>query len=289
MDLLKLRYFYTVAEFEHVTKAAEKLHIAQPAITKTIKLLESELGVPLFIRVGRNVKLTEYGELLKRKLDGVFNIVDSIPDEIERMKKNNSFTVKLNVLAASIAVMEAVVKYKNKNPEVIFNLIQNVEKSDCDISVTTDYGGEILSRSKERKIIKERNYLAVPKNSKFATQNSVSLSSLADENFINIAGSRAFRTICDKFCERAGFKPKIGFESDSPIAVKNIIGADAGVGFWPEYSWGKINSHDVALVPIKEENCYRNIIIDLHDTPTRSKYAQDFYEYLYSSLIKKQK
>ena len=41
MDLLKLRYFYTVAEFEHVTKAAEKLHIAQPAITKTIKLLES--------------------------------------------------------------------------------------------------------------------------------------------------------------------------------------------------------------------------------------------------------
>ena len=68
MDLLKLRYFYAVAEFEHVTKAAEKLHIAQPAITKTIKLLESELGVPLFIRVGRNVKLTEYGELLKRKL-----------------------------------------------------------------------------------------------------------------------------------------------------------------------------------------------------------------------------
>ena len=74
MDLLKLRYFYTVAELEHVTKAAEKLHVAQPAITKTVKLLENELGVPLFSRVGRGVKLTDYGKMLKEKLDGVFPI-----------------------------------------------------------------------------------------------------------------------------------------------------------------------------------------------------------------------
>ena len=289
MDLLKLRYFYTVAELEHVTKAAEKLHVAQPAITKTVKLLENELGVPLFSRVGRGVKLTDYGKMLKEKLDGVFPIVDAIPEEIEQMKSDNAVTVKLNVLAASIAVMEAVVKYKNKNPEVIFNLIQNVKESDCDISVTTDYSGENFTHSDMRKIIKERIYIAVPSNSQYAIKDNIDLSVLANENFITISGSRSFRNICDKFCERAGFRPKIGFESDSPIAVKNIISAEAGVGFWPEYSWGKITSHDITLVPIAQDECYRNIILDMHDRPVRSKYAKDFYEYLYSSLIKKQK
>lgn len=48
MDLLKLKYFYTVAKLGHVTRASELLHVAQPAITKTIKGLESELGITLF-------------------------------------------------------------------------------------------------------------------------------------------------------------------------------------------------------------------------------------------------
>ena len=288
MDLLKLKYFYIVAKIEHVTKAAEEIHIAQPALTKSIKLLEQDLGVKLFRREGRNVALTEYGKFLKNKLDGIFPILDGLPDEIERMKNTEDYTIKLNILAASTAVMDAVVKFKKKYPEVIFNIIQNNEKPNCNVSVTTNYGFSFKDTTTRRCIMEEKIYLAVPKNSKYGNLESIDLSLVSNEKFVNLAGSRPFRMICDKFCSYAGFVPQIAFESDSPIAVKNIIGADAGIGFWPEYSWGKLKSNDVVLLPISNPVCQREIIVDLHSFSNSSKYVEIFYEHLVSCLHKKQ-
>jgi len=64
MELLQLKYFRTIARFEHMTRAAEELHIAQPALSKTVSLLEKELGVLLFDRRGRNIFLNQYGKIL---------------------------------------------------------------------------------------------------------------------------------------------------------------------------------------------------------------------------------
>ena len=68
MELTQLKYFYAVAENLHVTKTAEQLHIAQPALTQSIRRLENELGYPLFAAKGRNIILTEYGRYLKEQL-----------------------------------------------------------------------------------------------------------------------------------------------------------------------------------------------------------------------------
>ena len=75
MELNKLYYFYIVAKHEHVTKAAEELHISQPALTKTIKLLEDSMGVQLFRKDKRNIKLTAFGKFLKSQLDTVFQLL----------------------------------------------------------------------------------------------------------------------------------------------------------------------------------------------------------------------
>ena len=289
MDLLKLKYFYTVAKFEHITKAAEELHIVQPAITKSIKLLEKELGVPLLMRVGRNVKLTEYGKAIRDRLDGVFSTIENLGKEIERFKKENESTVKLNVLAASSVVLEAVVKYKEENPDTIFNLIQNKEKAGSDITVTTNEVSTIEISTQKRRIIEEKIFLAVTKDSQYASMESVDLKDLKDENFIYIAGSRPFRQVCDNICAKAGFAPKITFESDSPIAVKNIISAEVGISFWPEFSWGKVSGKDIKIVPINDKNCKRQIIIELHDNAFMSKHCEKFYNYLINFLNKKNK
>ena len=62
MEMLQLKYFVTVARLEHMTKAAEELHIAQPALSKTIARLEEDLGAPLFERQGRQIRLNPYGK-----------------------------------------------------------------------------------------------------------------------------------------------------------------------------------------------------------------------------------
>ena len=67
MELSQLTYFLTVAQMQHMTRAAEALHIAQPALTKSVQRLESELGVPLIARKGRGIALTPYGQRLAVK------------------------------------------------------------------------------------------------------------------------------------------------------------------------------------------------------------------------------
>lgn len=287
MELAKLRYFYTVAKLGHVTRAAEEIHIAQPALTKAIKQLEEELGAPLFYKKGRNIFLTAYGEYLKNKLEDVFAQLDGIPIELAQLKKETRHTVRLNVLAASTAVTDAVVAYKKKNPEVFFHLIQNETETDCDISVTMSTADISDSPAfKKKMVMKEKIYLAVPKNSKYANYSSISLKEVKDEGFVNLAGSRLFRAVCDRFCAYAGFKPHNSFESDSPVAVRNIIGASAGVGFWPEYSWGDVSA-DVALIPIVEPDCQRELVLGLHENPLPSDVAPDFYDYLVRFLRKR--
>ena len=86
MELNKLYYFYMVAKYQNVTRAARELYISQPALSKTIKSLEKEVGLPLFYKKGRNIFLTDYGEYLKEKADRMFAIMDGISEDLKKMK-----------------------------------------------------------------------------------------------------------------------------------------------------------------------------------------------------------
>lgn len=84
MNLYQLRYFTTLAQEEHYTKAALKLHITQPSLTHAIHLLEDELDVVLFEKKGRNVVLTKYGKLFLKEIEPILNRLN---DSIEILNK----------------------------------------------------------------------------------------------------------------------------------------------------------------------------------------------------------
>ncbi len=285
MELHKLRYFYTVAKFQHMTKAAEYLSLAQPALSQAIKSLERELDVPLFSKKGRNIVLTPYGEYLFHRLESLLPEVDSIPIEIAKLKGEVTKTVRLNILAASAFVIDSIVEFRKNNPDVVFDYEQSEQKSDCNIVIYTN--GLLPSNSESeisRYIKKENIYLAVPKNSNYAKLSSVKLSDVKEEGFIMLSSARLFGALCNEFCKEAGFYPKILFESDSRTAVQNIISTGTGVAFWPEYSWGEINNENVTMLPISSPKCSRDLIIELHSTLPESSYAQSFYDFLISRI-----
>ncbi|MBQ8895609.1 MAG: LysR family transcriptional regulator [Clostridia bacterium] len=285
MDIQKLKYFHTVAELEHVTRAAEILHISQPSLTQAIRLLESELGVPLFQRQGRKIALTEFGRYLKQRLDLLLPEFDNLAIEIEELKQTVTNTVKLNILAASSFVINTIMEYKKENPEVIFDFEQNELTNNCDILITTNgLNDEGEKRQLKRYVKKENIFLAVPKDSEYAKQEAVALVDVKDESFIMLSSTRLFGALCKKLCSAAGFYPKILFESDSPTAVQNIISMGAGIAFWPEYSWGKLHNENLRLVPICEPICQRDLIVELHERQPKSIYAEDFYIYLLNNL-----
>lgn len=285
MELQKLRYFYAVAKFQHMTKAAEYISIAQPALSQAIKSLENELQVELFVKKGRNIVLTEYGLYLKERLETILPEIDSIPAEIDKMKKRVSKTVKLNILAASAFVIDAIVEYRKSHPDTVFDFEQNEQRTDCDIVISTNgLTHNSLAPCVSRSVKTEQIYLAVPKNSAYAQMESVDLRDVRDEEFVMLSNARLFGVICNEFCSKAGFYPKILFESDSPTAVQNIISTGTGVAFWPEYSWGELNNDNVVLIPVKEPVCSRELIIELYKTLPRSEYAEDFYNFLIQKI-----
>lgn len=204
MDLNKLYYFYITAKHQHVTRAAAELQIAQPALTKSIKFPEQDLGVPLFYKQGRSIRLTDFGKHLLTRLESVFPVVDRLPEELSQMKKRAVDSITIHAQAASLLVTEA----------------------------------------------------------------------------------RPLRRICDDLCLQGGFRPNILFESDSPEAVRNLISAGAGIGFWPAFCFGKI-SKDVALLSIMDIPAQHTLQLCLHDNGLPRKTAEDFFDFLIAYMEQK--
>lgn len=281
MELTQLRYFAAVAELQHVTRAAERMHVAQPAITKSIHRLEDELGVPLIALRGRNIVLTDYGCALYGMLREPLAALDQIPDQMQQLARRSAYTLHINVLAASRAVTDAVIAYKHDHSEILFSIMQNELTQICDLSVDTLTEKRSTPETAENTVsFQEQILLAVPSHSLYSGLRSIDLKELKEEGFICLAGNRKFRKICDQFCQMAGFHPKIIFESDSPATVRNLIGAGSGIGFWPEHTWGAVGE-DVKLVPIANPQCSRELQISLHPQDSaRTALVHPFYHYL---------
>ena len=279
MELTQLKYFYAVAENLHVTRTAEQLHIAQPALTQAIRRLENELGCPLFAAKGRNIVLTEYGRFLKEQLSPILTSLDKLPHEIETLAALERETIHINVNAASTIVTECIIKYRRQNRGLHFQVFQNDSVKmpyDIDIGTELRHKGE----SEHAHIFTEQIYLAVPAVGKYAGRRSIALSEVSDEEFISLAGVKHFRTICDKFCREAGFSPKIVFESDNQNAVKNLIAANVGVGFWPAFTWGAIDSPDVNLLSITAPDCKRDIVMTYNENKEDTREVKGFFDFI---------
>ncbi len=285
MELMQLNYFMEVATSQHVTKSAERLHIAQPALTQAIHRLEAELGVPLFVHKGRNIRLTAYGAYFLKMLRPILQELNFLPLELKAMAKLEDSTIHLNVLAASALVTQAVIEYKKTHPNLHIQFTQNEESDVYDICITTVFPGkENFQKEKtssvELFICQEKIFLAVPNLPRFEKKSEISLKDMEKEKFIALSGSRQLRSICDTYCKNAGIQREIVFESDSPAAVQDMISANIGIGFWPEFSWGKVDLQKVKLLEIKNPACTRDILISCKENKADNSKTFDFYAFL---------
>lgn len=290
MELTQLRYFLKVAELQHITRASEELHIAQPALTQTIHRLEKELEVPLFGMKGRNIVLTEYGRYFYEKLKPLLTGIFDLPEQLQTMAKMENSTIHLNVLAASSLVTRAIIEYKKIDDEVHFQVSQNETDDLCDIVVTTKlFYNQSLQNQDEVFVCNEEIFLIVPNNERFQNINEISLEEVKNEDFISLSGAKHFRAICDKFCKKEHIHPNIVFESDSPIAVKNMISANIGIGFWPSFSWEQIDTKNVKLLKIANTNCTRDILVTYKNNKTDDQITRKFYTFLIDFIEKEKK
>lgn len=287
MELTHIKYFLEVARTEHVTQSAKTLCIVQPALTHALHKLEDELGVKLFKTQGRNIKLTEAGNYFYKKVKPLYDDIEALPARLRAKSDKQTITVSLKVLAASSFVTKAVIQFKKKSPDLRFYLVQNEESTLYDICIQTFAHYRMQKNPDEETFIRTENiYLAVPNTPQYRKRDSISLHELGDTNFIGLYGSKQLHKICDEFCERIGFRSHVVFESDNALVVKDAIAGGIGVGFWPEFSWGSINTRKIRLLKITDADFKRDIVITLRRNKQDSSRSEDFYRFLVDMLKK---
>lgn len=275
MELKQLRCFAVAAKYQHITRAANELHIAQPAVSGTIKRLETEIGVPLFEKNGRNVELTEEGEVLYKKVKKILDELDSLPEKLRRERSGRETTVKIGVRAASIVMTEAIISYKKRNPDVVIELSRDVDEN-SDITVTTIMPDMIVPNGAF--FAEEEIFVAMSADEAKNYPDGISIIELKDKKLLSVDKSRSFYYICEKYCERAGFFPNIVFECDSTRAIEDLVEAGFGMCFRPAFSWGKLMTENIGLVQIREK-CSRKVVISMYNND-KSTVKSDFFAFL---------
>ena len=282
MDVRQLKYFLVTAQLEHVTHAARKLSIAQPALSQSLHRLEAELGVKLFVREGRNLRLTEEGAYLRDRLSPIVAELDSACAGLEAFAKAEASTVNLCIATASVIAVDAIGTFAPQHAETRFDVNRDDASPRNDIIIDTVQNADGKSGKTDiansHADFAERVCIAIPASRSHGE--AIALDELADARFISLAGSRRFRSICDELCASRGFEPDVMFESDNPAVVRKMISLGLGVGFWPERSWGPVNGDDVIVLPLADDPFSRTIHLELTPRGIEKEAARTFFEHL---------
>lgn len=261
MELLQLKYFVIVARLEHMTRAAEELRIAQPALSKTIATLEKSLGVLLFDRHGKYIRLNQNGKIFLKRVEQALTALENGKRELADLSEETFGVIKLAVIVGSNLLPDLLSSFRLQYPHIKFNVLESfsrsVSGSDFDLCISSSIFK--LKDIDTLPLLTEEIFLGVPINHRLATRTSIHLSEVTNDDFISLKPGTALRKTTDIFCQYADFRPNIIIESDSPATVRGLIKSGQGVAFIPAISWKGSTSSSIVLLHIEEPVCNRTI------------------------------
>ena len=277
MNINDIEYFLDVAETQHMTKSARRLHVAQPAISRSIAHLEAELGTALFEREGRGIKITPEGRMLASKLSPVRQQLRDIKNTFADLRDGRQSEVHIRLGAGSHIVSDVLGAWMAQNPAVRIRLTQMDDAPKTDIIVAA----EKMPDCAQQRFFTERVMLAAPASMKMP--DPVELSWLKGKSFISLPSRTGFSRFVSDMCLQEGFEPCVALESDNPSVVRKIIGMGLGVGFWPEKSWGVLAGEGISMHKLAND-ATRVIYVALSEAGHANAAASECYRYLCSQL-----
>lgn len=265
MDLRRLRYFIAAAEEENFRRAAVRLHVAQPALSKQIAVLESELGCALFIRSKRRIYLSPAGRLYLDDARRILREVDLATERVRQAAAGQLGTLRIGfreTAGRSQIVSRSFGEFRAAYPGVELRLNQMTSPAQCEAlrAGELDAGFVYLSPEHDHGLARipvatDRFYLALPRHHPLAQRRRIHLRDLGDEPFIWLARSRNayYSDALLRDCIRGGLTPKIIQESDSEATSLNLVAVGMGASFVVSPS-AESSLPDVVLKPVAELN-----------------------------------
>lgn len=260
MDIRQLRYFITIAEEGNITKAARRLHIAQPPLSQQLKLLEEELGVKLVERGSRKIQLTDAGKILRHRAEQVVELVDSTVKELKDFNEGLQGTLSVGTVPSSGSTLlpERIYNFHESYPGVTFQIWEGDTYRILDLLnngvieigiVRTPINSEFF----EIIYLPDEPMVVATRGDRYweEEQKSICLEELKDKPLII---DRRFEKMIVDSCEKSGFEPKILCKSDDARSI--LLWADTGIGIAivPKAAMGLIPSTNLKYKEIDESS-----------------------------------
>ena len=260
MEFRQLRYFVTVAQELHFGRAAERLDITQPALSKQIRVLETNIGIKLFFRTKRSVKLTPAGEVFLTETKKLLKQGENAIAKAKRTAKGETgkLAIGFTATATYTVLPELIGHFRFSYPRVELEMLELCTEA----QVTALNRGEIDigflhppidSRGLEVYPLSSEEFVVVlPKQHRLITKESLSLKDLAQESFILHPRSEG-PFLYDEFfklCRQHGFQPHIAKEVDGHQTRMCFVAARMGITFIPAGLQISISS-DLVCKPIE--------------------------------------
>lgn len=252
LSLREIEYVLTVANEENITRASEKLYIAQPSLSQAIKKIENEVGYQLFTRIKNKIKLTEEGELF---VEAGSQINKTIRDLQNRLNEHSQLSfghlaIGMPFHLGAILIPNVLAVFRKQYPNVKINLYENTssELEQMILNGSVDLAVMPLPIENQnicyKPLITSRMMLIIPKDNPVCSHSYdkglgehyqyFDLKNAADEPFIIGNRGQRIRSIIELIFKQASISPQISLYSKNIETIKNIAASGLGLALIPE-------------------------------------------------------
>ena len=248
MEFHQLRYFVAAAEELSMSRAAERVHVSQPALSRQIALLEDEIGVLLFDRVKKRIHLTDAGRFFlgksKQLLCDAESGIQRTREEFGGVRR----TLRLGFIGPFLddLVTPAVREFQQRHAKSkvsLFDLppsaqIERLRKHELDVAILGNIEDHERAEFSIQRISKHKMAVVLPEDHKLAGRKTIKLAELKNDEWVSLSdtffpGRREFLT---NICQQAGFLPRITAELDSLPLMLATVATGGGVGIIPAHA-----------------------------------------------------
>lgn len=287
MNLDHLRYFVKLSELRHYTRAAEQLCISQPSLSHAISQLESELGVPLFEKSGRNTVLTRYGEEFLECAQRSLGILDAGMESLQRSAKGEG-VVRLGFLR-TLGV--------DFIPKLTSDFIAADPNSGVEFSFHSDLSSGLIDGLLQHKfdlvfcsepekslgltatpVTSQKLVMIVPNGHPLADRESIDLAETLDYPAVWFAKDSGLRKVVDGMYEQVGGKPISVVETEEDEVIAGLVAAGFGIAVVPDMDM--LHKLDISVLEITSPPYHRDFFIAWDDSVFMSPAAQRFRSFV---------
>ncbi len=243
IELRHYKYFLALAKDLHFRKAAERLYISQPGLSRQIKQMEEDLGIKLFERHNRKVELTKAGLYLQKELKTTFKHLDDIIEHAKLLNNGLDGHLKLGYLGSAMqfVIPDLLLKYKNQYPHVLFSLseMDNEKQIQALLNREIDIGFVRMERVPRginiQPIFKDTFSLVLPKDHPINESNFKDLSQFTDEAFILFESSysESYHEKVMQIFDHSHFSPIISHQAVNASSIFRLVEKKFGISIVP--------------------------------------------------------